>query len=80
MNEGMDIMGDEVTYQRWTRDDVLMAAKTFMVHQYGPPREAPDKERWLERFGMLCHFAMDLCDGTPNSVICLKDDNAGGDA
>lgn len=42
--------------QSFSRQEILVEARNFMVKQYGSPKEHADRDWWHTRFGLLVHF------------------------
>lgn len=44
----------------FTEEELQKRVKSYLIELYGPSSESEDKDRWMERFGLLCSFINEL--------------------
>jgi len=43
----------------YSKDEMIKLAKQFCIDMYGPPSEAENKDKWMERLGLLISFILE---------------------
>lgn len=51
-------MNNPVKYS-YSQDEIIQKAKQYCIDLYGKPMESGDKDKWMERFGLLCSFLIE---------------------
>lgn len=43
----------------YSREEMITAARKYLIEQRGKPAECANRDRWMEDFGLLCAFVIE---------------------